>query len=148
MPVFNQILKNMYVARFADSISVLIKGGVSIVQAIEITARTIGSAIYGEILMMAADEVKKGALLSQALAKHPKYFPPLVSQMLAVGEQTGKMDVLLKKVSSFYGREVEDLVSGLVEFIQPILMIIVGIVVGILFVSILTPIFQFVSTGI
>ncbi len=148
MPMFNQILKNMYVARFADSISVLIKGGVSIVQAIEITARTIGSAIYGEILMMAADEVKKGALLSQALAKHPKYFPPLVSQMLAVGEQTGKMDVLLKKVSSFYGREVEDLVSGLVEFIQPILMIIVGIVVGILFVSILTPIFQFVSTGI
>jgi len=147
MPMFNQILKHMYVARFADSISVLTKGGVSIVQAIEITARTIGSTIYGEILMIAADEVKNGTSLSQALARHPKYFPPLVSQMIAVGEQTGKMDVLLRKVSSFYGREVEDLVSGLVEFIQPILMIIVGVVVGILFVSILTPIFQFVATG-
>jgi len=148
IPMFNQILKNMYVARFADSISVLIKGGVSIVQAIEITARTMGSAVYGEILIMAADEVKNGTLLSQALARHPKYFPPLISQMLAVGEQTGKMDTLLKKVSSFYNREVEDLVSGLVEFIQPILMIIVGVVVGLLFSSILAPIHQFVSTGI
>ena len=147
VPMFNQILKNMYVARFADSISVLTKGGVSIVQAIEITARTMGSAVYGEILMMAADEVKNGTLLSQALARHPKYFPPLISQMLAVGEQTGKMDTLLKKVSSFYGREVEDLVSGLVEFIQPILMIIVGVVVGLLFASILGPIHQFVATG-
>ncbi len=147
IPMFNQILKNMYVARFSDSISVLVKGGVSIVQAIEITARTMGSAIYGEILMIVADEVKNGTFLSQALAKHPKYFPPLVSQMLAVGEQTGKIDVLLRKVSSFYSREVEDLVSGLVEFIQPILMIIVGIVVGILFASILAPIQEFVSTG-
>jgi len=147
VPMFNQILKNMYVARFADSISVLTKGGVSIVQAIEITARTMGSAVYGEILTMAADEVKNGTLLSQALARHPKYFPPLISQMLAIGEQTGKMDALLKKVSSFYSREVEDLVSGLVEFIQPILMIIIGVVIGLLFASILGPIHQFVATG-
>ena len=147
VPMLNQILKNMYIARFADSISVLTKGGVSIVQAIEVTARTIGSPIYGEILKLAAEEVKNGMPLSYALLKHPKYFPPLVSQMLAVGEQTGKVDVILSKVSSFYGREVEDLVTGLVEFIQPILMIVIGIVVGLLFSSILAPIHQFVETG-
>jgi len=147
LPMFNRILKNMYVARFADSISVLTKGGVSIVQAIEITARTVGSAVYGEILKSIADEVKNGMLLSQALLKHPKYFPPLVSQMLAVGEQTGKMDKLLSKVSSFYGKEVEDLVSGLTEFIQPILMIVVGVVVGLLFYSILAPMHQFFAIG-
>jgi len=147
LPMFNRILKNMYVARFADSISVLTKGGVPIVQAIEITARTMGSAVYGEILKLIADEVKNGMLLSQALLKHPKYFPPLVSQMLAIGEQTGKMDKLLSKVSSFYSKEVEDLVSGLTEFIQPILMIIVGVVVGLLFYSILAPMHQFFAIG-
>jgi len=147
VPMLNQILKNMYIARFADSISVLTKGGVSIVQAIEVTGRTIGSPIYGEILKFAADEVKNGMPLSYALLKYPKYFPPLVSQMLAVGEQTGKVDAILSRVSSFYGREVEDLVTGLVEFIQPILMIVIGIVVGLLFSSILAPIHQFVATG-
>ena len=147
LPMFNRILKNMYVARFADSISVLTKGGVPIVQAIEITARTMGSAVYGEILKLIAGEVKNGMLLSQALLKHPKYFPPLVSQMLAIGEQTGKMDKLLSKVSSFYSKEVEDLVSGLTEFIQPILMIIVGVVVGLLFYSILAPMHQFFAIG-
>jgi len=148
MPVFNKMLINLYVARFSDSVSVLTRGGVAIVQAIEITARTMGSAIYGDILRGAAEEVKNGVLLSTALSKHPKYFPPLVSQMLAVGESTGQMDSLLRKVSAFYGREVEDLVGSLVELIQPILMLIIGGVVGILFASILTPIFNFVSTSL
>ena len=148
LPIFNKMLKNLYVSRFADSVSVLTRGGVAIVQALEITARTMGSAVYGDILRSAADEVKNGVLLSQALSKHPRYFPPLVSQMLAVGESTGQMDSLLRKVSSFYGREVEDLVGSLVELIQPILMLVIGGVVGVLFASILTPIFNFVSTSL
>lgn len=148
VPIFNKMLKRMYVARFADSVAVLTKGGVAIVQALEITARTVGSAIYGDLLQKAANDVKNGVLLSQSLSKYPKYFPPLVSQMLAVGERTGRMDTLLQKVSSFYSREVEDTVGNLVELIQPILMLIIGAVVGLLFASILTPIYNFVSTSL
>jgi type IV pilus assembly protein PilC len=148
LPLFNKILKHMYVSRFADSVAVLIRGGVAIVQSLEISSRTVGSAIYSEILEEAADEVKNGMLLSQALSKYPKYFPPLVSQMLAVGESTGRIDMLLGKVSSFYSREVEDLVGNLVELIQPLLMLIIGVVVGLLFASILTPIYNFVSTSL
>jgi len=147
LPIFNIIFKNMYIVRFSDSVSVLIKGGVAIVQALEITANTIGSAIYGDILKEVSDEVRNGVLLSQALAKHPYYFPVLISQMIAVGESTGKVDILLFKISAFYSREVEDLVGNLVEFIQPILMIIIGGVVGILFASILMPIFNFIGAG-
>lgn len=147
IPVFNLLLKYLYVARFADSISVLTKGGIAIVQAIEISARTIGSVIYRDILISVAEEVKNGVLLSQAIAKHHTYFPPLVSQMIAVGESTGKIHHLLYKVSTFYAREVEDLVSGLVELIQPILMLIIGTVVGVMFASMLMPIFNFISTA-
>ncbi|MFA5053130.1 MAG: type II secretion system F family protein [Parcubacteria group bacterium] len=148
LPIANRILKNMYVSRFSDSVSVLTRGGVAIVQSLEITARTIGSAVYGEILKEAADEVKNGSLLSQALLKYPRYFPPLVSQMLAVGERTGRTDVLLKKMSAFYGREVEDLVGGLVELIQPVLMLLIGGVVGFLFISILAPIYGFIQQSL
>ncbi len=147
VPIFNKMLKNMYVVRFADSVSVLLQGGVAIVQALEITANTIGSAIYGDILKEVSTEVRNGVLLSQALSKHSLYFPPLITQMIAVGESTGKIDALLTKVSAFYSREVEDLVTNLVEFIQPILMIIIGGVVGMLFASILMPIFNFIGTG-
>ncbi|MFA4999661.1 MAG: type II secretion system F family protein [Parcubacteria group bacterium] len=145
LPIANRMLKNMYVSRFADSVSVLTRGGVAIVQALEITARTIGSAVYGEILKATADEVKNGVPLSQALLRYPKYFPALVGQMLVVGERTGQTDTLLRKVSAFYGREVEDLVGSLVELIQPALMLVIGGVVGLLFASILTPIFHFIQ---
>jgi type IV pilus assembly protein PilC len=148
VPVFNRMLKSLYVSRFADSVSVLTKGGVAIVQALEITARTMGSALYGNILRASADDVKNGVLLSQSLSKYPLYFPPIVAQMLAVGETTGQMDVLLQKISVFYGREVEDLVGSLVELIQPILMLVIGAAVGLMFASILTPIFNFISTGL
>jgi type IV pilus assembly protein PilC len=148
LPIFSRMLKSLYVSRFADSVSVLSKGGVPIVQSLEITARTMGSAIYSEILRSAADDVKNGVPLSQSLSKYPQYFPPLVGQMLAVGETTGKMDSLLRKISSFYSREVEDLVGSLVELIQPILMLVIGAVIGLMFASILTPIFNFVSTGL
>ena len=147
LPIFNNLIKYMYITRFTESISVLLQGGVTIVQALEITARTIGSAIYGDILKASATEVQGGALLSQALAKYPNYFPPLISQMIAVGESTGKIDTLLSKASSFYSRELEDLVGNLVELIQPILMIVIGGVVGLLFISILTPIFDFIAAG-
>ncbi|HEY4497128.1 MAG TPA: type II secretion system F family protein [Candidatus Paceibacterota bacterium] len=141
-PVFGGILKQVYVARFAESVSVLVKGGISMPQAMEVTGHTIGSTIYREMLHQTAEDLRKGELLSQSLSKNEKYFPPLLIQMTAIGESTGRLEELLDRVSRFYSREVDSLLDNLVELIQPVLMVFIGLSVGALFASILIPIFQ------
>ncbi|HOB90262.1 MAG TPA: type II secretion system F family protein, partial [Candidatus Colwellbacteria bacterium] len=133
------------IAQFGESASILIKGGVPIAQALEISGDTIGNMIYGEALKSSAEDIRRGELLSQSLAKNQDLFPPLVSQMVAVGETTGRLDELLSKLSGFYSREVDETVGNLVELIQPVLMIVIGGAVAGLFASILLPMFQFVS---
>jgi len=145
-PVANKLLKGLYVSRFADSLSVLIKGGIPITQAVEITGRTVGSIVYREALHDISTDLQKGIALSQALLKRDELFPPLVGQMVAVGERTGRLDTLLEKIADFYSREVDGLVGSLIELIQPILMVIIGVLVGGLFGSILIPIYNLAST--
>ncbi len=142
LPVFGKLLKSIYIARFAESISILVKGGISIPQAMEVTGYTIGSTIYRDFLHTAAEDIRRGELLSQALSKNQDYFPPLLLQMTAIGETTGRLEDMLERVSQFYTREVNDLVGNLVELIQPALMVVIGLSVGVLFASILIPIFQ------
>ncbi len=144
-PVIGKLLQKLYVSRFAESARVLIKGGLTIPQAVEISSRVIGSTIYEESLHNAAEQIRKGKLLSQALAAAPE-FPPLVSQLVSVGESTGRMEELLGKVNDFYSREVEDTVENLVSLIQPILMVVIGVVIAFLFASILLPIYSLSQT--
>jgi len=142
LPVLGNLFKKIYTTRFACSASVLIKGGVPIAQAIEISAYSIGSAIYQEIFLDVANSIRKGEMLSSSLAQYENYFSPLVVQMVSVGESTGRLDELLIKVSNFCSREIDDTISNLVELIQPILIIIIGGFVGLLFASILLPIYN------
>ncbi|MFA5386351.1 MAG: type II secretion system F family protein [Candidatus Paceibacterota bacterium] len=141
-PVFGVLFRKIYTARFASATSILVKGGVPIAQAIEISAHTIGSAIYSEILHEAADNIRRGEMLSSFLSRYENYFPPLVSQMIAVGEGTGRMDDLLMRISNFYSREVDDTVASLVELIQPLLIVIIGGCIALLFASVLMPIYN------
>lgn len=145
-PGFSKLLKQLHVARFSESLSVLLRGAIPIAQAVEITGETIGSPAYSDILHSAADDIRKGELLSQSLAKHQEFFPPFVSQMAAVGEKTGRLEELLGRVSDFYSREVDTMVGNLVELVQPILMVVIGVMVGGLFASILVPIYNLVQT--
>ena len=140
-PIVGKLFRKLYIARFSESARVLIKGGLTIPQAIEISSRTIGNSVYKELLHRAADEVRKGKLLSQALGEMEE-FPPLVSQLVAVGESTGRLEFLLEKVNMFYTRQVEDTVDNLVNLIQPILMVGIGIMVAILFAAILIPLYS------
>lgn len=146
LPFFKNLLKELYVARFAGSLSILMKGGIPVNQAIEITSHVIGSVAYRDALEQTGIDVTRGETLSQSLSKRQELFPPLVSQMLAVGESTGRMDELLDRVSQFYTREVDGIVDNLVELIQPALMIVIGILVGLLFASILIPIYSLVQS--
>ena len=146
LPFFKNLLKELYVARFAESLSVLLKGGIPIAQAIEITGRVIGNVAYRDLLHQMAIDVTRGETLSQSLLKKQELFPLLVSQMVGIGETTGRLDELLGRVSQFYTREVDDIVDNLVELIQPVLMIVIGIFVGLLFASILIPIYSLVQS--
>lgn len=145
-PIVGELFKKVYVARVSETVSVLIKGGIPIAQAIEIAGHTVGNALYQEILHMAAEGIRRGELLSQIMLAHEKYFPPLVYQMVALGEQTGKLEEMFSRISAFYVREVDNVVASLIELIQPILMVVIGVLVGFLFASILIPIYNLVTS--
>ncbi len=141
LPVLGGLSKKVIVARFAEATSVLIKGGIPITQAIEIASHTIDNVVYKDILHDAAEYIRAGELMSEALEKS-RAFPALVCQLLAVGEATGRLEELLSRISNYYTREVDDLVANLVELIQPALIVVIGIFVGVLFASILLPIYN------
>ncbi len=141
-PFLGTLFKKVYVARFAESISVLIKGGIPVAQAIEISGHAIGSPIYQESLHDIADQVRSGELLSASIAKNSAYFPPIVSQMTSIGEKTGKLEEMFERISKYYTREIDAAVGNLVELIQPALMVVLGVMVGILFAAILVPIYN------
>lgn len=146
IPRISKLFKNLYVTRFAEALRILIKGGIPITQAIEIAGHTIGSVIYRDVLHEIAERVRQGELMSQALMGKETYFPILVGQMVAVGERTGKLEEMLDRISVFYSREVDNMVANLVELIQPILMIFIGLMVGLLFAAVLVPIYNLIQT--
>lgn len=145
IPVFGTLFKQTYIARFAESASVLIKGGIPVAQALEISSHTIGSIVYRDAIKDLADAVREGVLLSNAIEQNSNYFPSLVSQMVAVGESTGQLDTLLSRVADFYTREAGETIDNLVELIQPALMIVMGVAVGILFAAVLLPMYGLVQ---
>ena len=144
-PVVGDLFRTLYVARFSEIASVLIKGGIPIAQAIEISGHTLGSPLYREALHDVAEAVRRGEQLSGVFERQGKLFPPIVSQMVVVGEQTGKLDEMFVRIATFYSREVENIVGNLVELIQPMLMVVIGVVVGFLFASILLPIYNLIQ---
>jgi type IV pilus assembly protein PilC len=146
-PVFGKIFKKIYIIRFSSAMSILIKGGIPISQAIEVTGHNIQSPVYEEALVQAAEGVSRGDLLSSTLLNYPDYFPSLVIQMTSVGESTGRLGDMFDRVSTFYGREVDALIGELVELIQPVIMIVIGVLVGLLFASLLLPIFDLAQQG-
>lgn len=146
IPVIGKLLSKLYVARMAESIGVLLEGGIATTQSIEITSHTVGNVLYSDLLHESAERVNAGELLSQAFKRYPEHFPPLLSQMVAVGENTGRLDDMLHRVSKFYTGEVDDIVANLVELIQPGLIIAIGLLTGLLFASMLLPLYDLART--
>jgi type IV pilus assembly protein PilC len=141
MPVFGKLIHKTAIARFSRTMSVLSRTGVPILQALDIVAETSGNAVIGRALADLKDSVREGESLSEPLARH-EVFPPMVVQMMAVGEETGALDTMLAKVADFYEREVDDAVNGLTSLIEPMLIITMGITVGGILISLYLPIFN------
>ena len=142
MPIFGKkVFLKLYVTRLAENLSVLIQGGLSILQALQVTSEVIGNTVFKNIVIEAKENVRVGASLSDSLRKH-KEIPPLVVQMIATGEQTGSVDSILKKMSSFYSKEIDATVENLAQLIEPLLILLIGGAVAILVASILMPIYN------
>jgi type IV pilus assembly protein PilC len=142
LPIVKKVYLPVIMARFGNSAALLVHGGIPIAQALEIIGHMVGNTLYRDIVHDIAEDVRQGSLLSQSIAKHPNYFPPLISQMVAVGETTGKIEEMFTRLSGIYTREADEITNNLVDLIQPILMIGIGAMVGLLFASILIPIYN------
>ncbi len=141
LPVFGKLLKQTYLTRFADNLSTLIKGGLPITKALKITADVVGNTVYKDLFYQVAKEVRGGASISSVLSRS-KEIPPMVTQMVSVGEKTGQLDKILKNISSFYSKEVERIVANLSRLIEPFLILILGGAVAVLVASVLLPIYN------
>jgi len=141
IPVFGKILQKTYLTRIADTLSALTKGGVTVIQSLNVSGQVVGNSVFKAILYKARDEIKVGRSISSSLEEYEE-FPPLFCQMIKTGEQTGKLDVILGKLSIFYKKEVENVVDNLSQLIEPILLVCLGIGVSILVFSVFMPIYS------
>lgn len=139
VPVLKGIIVKVAIARFARTFSSLMSAGVSVLEALDVTGGSIGNKVIEAELKAAAQEVKNGKQLSEPLARS-KHFPLIVSQMIAVGEETGQIDKILVKVADFYEEEVETVVDGLSSIIEPLMIIVLGAMVGLIAASVMGPI--------
>lgn len=144
-PLVHKIYLPVTISRFANAAAMLSQGGVPVAQAMEIAGETVDNILYRDILHEISSDVRQGIPLSEAIAKYPDYFPALVPQMLAVGEATGQMNEILMRIANFYSRETDSVVNNLVDLIQPVLMIGIGVLVGVLFAAILLPLYRLTS---
>ncbi|MEW6408977.1 MAG: type II secretion system F family protein [Nitrospirota bacterium] len=144
MPIFGILIKKIAVAKFTRTLGTLISSGVSIMDALEITAKTAGNKIVEEAVIKTRIAVSEGKTLSEPLIK-TGVFPPMVTQMISVGESTGGLDTMLGKIADFYDDEVDNAVANLTAMLEPMLMIYLGITVGFIVIAMYLPIFKFAS---
>jgi len=141
LPVIGTIFRDLYISRFGENLAVLLAGGIPIVQAIRTTSDVIGNSFYRELLLQASDEVKNGGDMS-AVFRQSTLMPPMVSQMVKIGEDSGQLDSVLNHIAKFYEQETEMMTKNLSTLIEPVLMIVIGIAVGFLAFAVLMPIYD------
>lgn len=141
LPGFKKVSSDIYMARFCRTIEMLFESGVPLLESIDTTSNVMVNGYYKKSLQRISREVQKGVSFSTELSRDP-LFPPLISQMLAVGEQTGKSSEVMEKLAKYYEDEANNAVRGVYSLVEPMAMVIVGIGVGILVFAILVPIYQ------
>jgi type IV pilus assembly protein PilC len=141
LPIIGDLIRKVAVARFSQNMSILLTSGVPILDGLAITARTAGNKVVEQAVMKCRVSISQGKTVAEPLAES-KIFPPMVCQMVAIGENTGSLDALLKKVAEFYEEEVDSAVANLTALMEPIIMIVLGVVIGGLVISMYLPIFQ------
>ena len=141
IPVFGNLQRKVAISRFTRTLSTLTRSGVAILQALEIVERTAGNEVYAKAIRQSADSVRNGETLAEPLAR-AEVFPAMVTRMIAVGEKTGALETMLMKISDFYDSEVRAMVDQLTSLIEPLLIGLMGLVVGLIVIALFMPILQ------
>ncbi len=144
LPLFGKIFRYIYISRFANNFSSLLRSGVSIVKALEISSDTIGNDIYKGIVLRSVDHVKTGGSLSEVLARSSE-IPSVAARMVKIGEETGKLEESMDLVAKFYDEEIEYMTKNFTTLLEPVLITVVGIGVMILVVAVIVPLYSVVD---
>lgn len=145
VPYISGLYKKLYLSRLSDNMNTMLLSGISMVRAIELTSSVIDNSIYNKILGAAVEAVKAGKPVSEALSGHPDIIPKIMIQMMKVGEETGELGNILKTLANFYSREVKNAVDALVDLIEPLMIVLLGLGVAFLLASVLVPIYNISS---
>jgi type IV pilus assembly protein PilC len=141
MPVFGDLVRKSAVARFARTLGTLLKSGVPILEALETVAKTSGNKVVESVILTARASIREGQGLTEPLKKSG-VFPPMVTQMVSVGEETGKIDEMLMRAADFYEEEVDTAVEGLSSIMEPIIIVFLGVTIGYIVVAMFMPMFD------
>lgn len=141
-PILSGILRKIYLARFARTLSSLLRTDIQIIKSFDITAKVIGNYYYEKAILEIKKSLKKGQSINQVISNYPKLFPPMVQEMVSAGEQSGSLDKMLDDIANFYEEEVSNIMETLPTIIEPILIVILGIAVGWLAVAIIMPMYS------
>lgn len=141
-PMISPIVKKINIARFSRILGSLMKSGISVVQGLQVTSEALGNSYYQDVMRDAANSVKLGKPLTEALSSHEKLFPFIVTQMLAIGEETGNLEQILDQLAEHNELEIDDTMKNLSSIIEPLLLLVIGAVVGFLALALIMPIYN------
>jgi type IV pilus assembly protein PilC len=144
MPIFGGLVHKTALSRFSRTLSVLMRSGVPILQSLEIVKDTVNNAVMSNAIGDVSAAVKEGESIARPLERHA-IFPPMVVQMIAVGEETGALDTMLSKIADFYDQEVEATVDALTSLIEPVLIAVMGVAVGGMVIALYMPMFNIIK---
>jgi len=142
IPYISDLYRSLYLSRIADNMDTMLTSGISMVVAVDITAGVVDNAVYSDILGEAGESIKGGSSMSDALSRYPEEIPPVMIQMIKVGEESGELGFILKTLAKFYKREVESAIDNLVSLIEPLMIVFLGLGIGLLLVAVLIPVYN------
>ncbi len=148
LPIVGPIFREIYLARFSRNLATLIAGGIPIIKSLEIVGDVMANVTYQSIVRGAAQEISNGRSVSEGLSGHPFEFPPIVTQTVRVGEQSAQLDGILLKLAGFYEKEIDSKIGTLTTLIEPVIMVVLGVGVGLLVAGVLLPIYNLASSTV
>jgi len=140
--IIGPVAKKVNLARFSRTLGALLSTDIPVIKGLEVTADVLGNVHYKTIVRQVSEEIKKGVAISEVLKKYPKLFPPLITTMIAVGEKSGTTDDMLREVAEFYEDDVDQITKNLATIIEPLLILFLGLIIGGIAISIITPIYS------
>jgi type IV pilus assembly protein PilC len=141
-PIVKKLTKSMILANFSRTLSILLESGIPISKALKISVKTVGNSLYADVLSDVQQKLVAGNTLAQSLKEHKKYFTDTFTKMIEVGEDTGTLEENLLYLHEFYAEEVDDMSKNLTTLLEPILLVFIGLMVGMLAIAIVGPIYQ------